>query len=447
MASLVAAVQRTAAWIDRWHWVGLILSAPFLLFPSPSRSLALLIIPALWFIGLTVGTAPVRRTPFNLVLLLMFLMILISEWATYELASSLPKIAGMVLGIGLFFALVRIGESFRAWWIACGMLLLSGIGIVGIGLVGTNFGNKLDLLSPIVSQLAPRLRGIPGVESGISPNEVAGTLVWLLPLFLTLTVSSIRLRWSIGAIVGLMCGTLLIFAVLVLTQSRGGYLGIAFTFLGLLLFVTPRRKRGVALILVLILMGIGLAVAMTQPSLLTALVANSNASNPTDPIAVIESANGRVEVWSRAIYGIQDFPFTGMGMNTFRKVITVLYPLFLVSPDYDIAHAHNEFLQAALDLGIPGMIAFTALYLVAFWVLAEIWRAASQSPNGMLLRALSLGFGGGLVAHMVYGMTDAVALGAKPGFIFWMMLGLIAALYNQVRTGRITEWQLGARHD
>ncbi|MBU4225932.1 MAG: O-antigen ligase family protein [Chloroflexi bacterium] len=84
-----------------------------------------------------------------------------------------------------------------------------------------------------------------------------------------------------------------------------------------------------------------------------------------------------MEVWSRAIYGIQDFPFTGMGVNAFRKVVPVLYPLFTVSPDVDIGHAHNEFLQAGLDLGIPGLIAFSALYIGVFWMLADIWKAAA----------------------------------------------------------------------
>jgi putative inorganic carbon (hco3(-)) transporter len=77
---------------------------------------------------------------------------------------------------------------------------------------------------------------------------------------------------------------------------------------------------------------------------------------------------------------IQDFPFTGMGMNVFRKVVPVLYPLFLIGPDIDIGHAHNEFLQAALDLGIPGLIAFLALYIGVFWMLADVWRATRHSP-------------------------------------------------------------------
>ena len=42
-----------------------------------------------------------------------------------------------------------------------------------------------------------------------------------------------------------------------------------------------------------------------------------------------------------------------------------------------------------------------------------------------------LGLGGGLLAHAIYGLTDAVALGAKPGILFWMLLGLVAGLYLQ----------------
>jgi len=138
----------------------------------------------------------------------------------------------------------------------------------------------------------------------------------------------------------------------------------------------------------------------------------------------------RIEIWSRALYGIQDFPFTGMGMNTFRTVVHVLYPLNRIGPDVEIGHAHNEFLQAALDLGIPGLIAFLDLYMISFACLASTSRQIGQTSetgeDRLLNQALVLGLGGGLVAHLLYGMTDAVALGAKPGVLFWMLLGLVS---------------------
>ena len=77
------------------------------------------------------------------------------------------------------------------------------------------------------------------------------------------------------------------------------------------------------------------------------------------------------------------------------------------------------------------MIAFGALYLVAAWMLRRIWLAAASDG---LTRALTLGLGGGLFAHFIFGLTDAVALGALPGVLFWMLLGLITGLFTLTRS-------------
>jgi putative inorganic carbon (HCO3(-)) transporter len=159
-------------------------------------------------------------------------------------------------------------------------------------------------------------------------------------------------------------------------------------------------------------------------------------AGPASSALSLETLEGRFEVWSRALYGIRDFPITGMGLNTFRHIVHILYPLFIVGPEVDLGHAHNEFLQAALDLGLPGLVAFVALYLGAFSLLWQIWHLPKSTAmkESISTQALALGLGGGLVAHVVYGLTDAVALGAKPGLIFWMLLGLITGLFLQTRT-------------
>ena len=153
----------------------------------------------------------------------------------------------------------------------------------------------------------------------------------------------------------------------------------------------------------------------------------------TNPVDNVSTLNGRLEIWSRALYGIQDFPFTGMGMNNFRVIVHLLYPLFTISPDVDIAHAHNHILQAALDLGLPGAIAYIALWLGAGWMVWRVVRktAEGRRSGGAEERVLAIGLGGMLAASFTYGLFDAVALGAKPGFIWWFALGLLAALYQQ----------------
>jgi hypothetical protein len=48
-------------------------------------------------------------------------------------------------------------------------------------------------------------------------------------------------------------------------------------------------------------------------------------------------------------------------------------------------------------------------------MVVAVWRVA---PRGWS-RFVATGVGAGLLAHFVYGMTDTVALGAKPGIFFW----------------------------
>jgi len=80
---------------------------------------------------------------------------------------------------------------------------------------------------------------------------------------------------------------------------------------------------------------------------------------------------------------------------------------------------------------MPGMVAFTALLAGAFGCL---WRLSQQARE----RAVS-GLAGavlaGLLAHQIFGLVDAIALGAKTGFVFWVLLGLTARLWADDRSG------------
>src|SRR5205085_2072334 len=79
----------------------------------------------------------------------------------------------------------------------------------------------------------------------------------------------------------------------------------------------------------------------------------------------------RAELWSRAMSMLQDFSFTGVGLGMYGKVANVLYPFFLIPPDAEMGHAHNHFLQVAVDLGIPGLVIYTTLlgYAIrSYWV-------------------------------------------------------------------------------
>jgi putative inorganic carbon (HCO3(-)) transporter len=437
---------RILRWFDQWHWVWIALAAPFLIFPTVARSFAMLIIPGVWMIGVLARREPLRRTPLNPALLLLAVMVLVSMYATYDFAQSFPKITGMVLAFGVFFATARKARRLGGWWGAAILFSALTVGMAGFALLTVKWSAKIPLIGSLVARLTPRLVGLQGAASGVSANELAGALVWGIPLLTMLVVALWRRRRVVSemlgarktmlALIALAGATWFTFAILVLTQSRGGYLGLFIAFAAVLFFVMPWRWRIVLTIgSVAILVA---AIVFLRSNTLAPTIEDSGALSVESAIDTLE---GRLEIWSRAIYGIEDFAFTGMGMNTFRRVVHVLYPLFLIGPDSDIAHAHNEFLQAGLDLGVPGLIAFVALYFGAAMMLGAVWtRARVLMPDTFFIRAVVLGLGAALLAHLVYGMTDAVTLGAKPGFMFWLLLGLIAGLYDQAQSGRLQKW-------
>jgi len=219
---------------------------------------------------------------------------------------------------------------------------------------------------------------------------------------------------------------------LVLTQSRSGWIGAGVGILTLpVLWLAARgRSRMLGIVggtLALLAAVGGLALMRLAPEsgpdagpLALSAMWDNSAGLAADAVGTI-SLTGRIEIWSRALYTIQDFPFTGCGLGTFRRVVWLLYPLFTVSPESDFAHAHNIFLQTATDLGLPGLIAYLALLGIA-GVMG--WRVAQRDAA---LRPLALGLVAGLTGLHTYGLTDALAPGSKPGLIVWAALGLLTA--------------------
>jgi putative inorganic carbon (HCO3(-)) transporter len=209
---------------------------------------------------------------------------------------------------------------------------------------------------------------------------------------------------------------------LIATESRGGILALA---VGMLVMpaVAFRRYRWLLLLT-------GAAVL----ALIIGVLAFHVPGTP-DPVGDTFGVQGRLEIWSRAILAIQDFPLTGLGMNGFRRVVHLLYPLFSVSPEIDLAHAHNHLLQAGLDLGIAGLVAYLSLWVLASFLLWKSWRLTRKSRKQQRypLRVLIVGLSGSLAAGWVFGIMDAIALGARPGVVWWLLLALVTAVHDQAR--------------
>jgi putative inorganic carbon (HCO3(-)) transporter len=138
---------------------------------------------------------------------------------------------------------------------------------------------------------------------------------------------------------------------------------------------------------------------------------------------------GRLEMWSRALYMLQDFPFTGIGMGAYQDVANALYPFFLLGPDANAPHAHNLFLQVGVDLGIPGLVAWLGLLLLVAFSAWRVYRLGRRQGIGWVA-----GIGAGLlcsqIALVIHGMFDAAVWGADSAILVWAIWGICMAAYN-----------------
>ncbi|MCP5150463.1 MAG: O-antigen ligase family protein [Ectothiorhodospiraceae bacterium] len=113
----------------------------------------------------------------------------------------------------------------------------------------------------------------------------------------------------------------------------------------------------------------------------------------------------RLEMFRRAIVGIADHPWFGIGlMNPFREL------------DLPV---HNVFLQAAHELGVPSLLVFVALNVYLLVRLTVIGNMLAASPDRALVWGLLLAAIGVLVHFMSIPIYLHVSV--------WVFLGMLAA--------------------
>jgi len=368
-------------------------------------------------------------TPIDLPLIGIWLLLPVTWWITIDRETTGWQILRLLNGISLFYAVIR--------WFSNGALLAKlyklilsceviGVVVVAMGLVSTKWPvGKSNLFDYIYQYL------LGFSSASVHPNVLAGTIILFLPIplvffFLPLVaplhkapavVPSLQLGWLVWQGVALF----VLLTGIVLTQSRGGMLGLVVAIFVLVFILTGNKGR-------LLLFGMSVSVvlaALLFPhdflTLLSGMVSDS----------AISTSAIRLEVWSRAYYMIQDFPFTGIGMGNFRTVLELMYPLFLTTEI--IPHAHNLFLQIATDLGLIGLICWLAIAIFIIFSLCTVIKRNARcfdQPYALLQYQFAVALLGSQIALLTHGLFDAVAWGGvRTAPFVWLLWGIAIALY------------------
>jgi putative inorganic carbon (HCO3(-)) transporter len=408
-------------WLADWQIVPVALLAPIFMlpdrFPDKVVALAALILVALWLIYRLGRGHFFTPTPVDVPLLLLLATLPIGVWVSSEPDLSVPSLLRYLYGVTLFYALVNSLTTRRkievgGYAVLAGTALLAGWSAVGTAWSGSKF-LPFDL-----AQRIPHLIGGFWYSAGFNPNLVGGSLAILVPI--TAAYAWAARGWPRRSILGLAFVTEA--GILILTQSRGAVVGFA---AALVVVAIGRDRRWAwALPVLALLVVLGVAIYGVQPSL--ELVMDSVGDS------AISGAEGRLELFSRGLYMLQDFSFTGVGLGMFPKVLPLLYPLFLVGPDTEVPHVHNIYLQAGIDHGLPGLIAFLALILL----LGVMGVQAIRHSRGQPWEPLAIGLSAGFAAFLIHGLMDAIWYSPRAHPVIWGCWGLLAAIWCWARSSR-----------
>ena len=391
--------------------IGVVVCIPPLLFPTQvplwaiPASLAGLVL--LLVAGHLLAGRPFVRTPVDVPILLLLLLLPVTILVTPDRALTLPHVYKVIGSVALFYGVVGALEE-RPWFGLSALTISAlGVGLAAIILFGTSWSTaKLPWLPFDLYQLFPRLIRPFWNPEGFNSNIAGGTLAMLLPVPAAYLFFGRRLLVRLGALLEVaIVGT-----ILLLTQSRGAMVALA---AGIAAVLVARNRRWLTVAVLLVVMGTFVGVD-------TPLTFVSDAATGS----AVHSAQARLELWSRGLMMLQDFPFTGIGFGMVVKVMPLLYPTFIIPNDRGIEHVHNLYLETGVDLGFPGLIATLSFLLGLFYL---SWHAA-QRAGGTGLEPLASGMLGAVVVFAVHGLTDNLTFYAKAHFIAWALFGVVVAV-------------------
>ncbi len=414
-------LDRITRWLSAGELVILLLAGPLFLLIRPSFAPLLLLLPLLWIARYHSRGYFVPRTPVDWPVLGLMAMALFSTWVTPDFSFSFRKVAGLVYGVAVFYAIAEWGERRRDIQSTAALVGGLGCGAAALALLGTEWVVKLPVLDRIISRLPAVIRGMPGAETGFNPNQVSGALIMFLPVQVVLlwgAVSESKARGGrhLWLAVGSGLALALTSSVILIAQSRAAWAALLVGLLGMCAIEFKRFRLFLALSFVVCVV----IVALLWPTGAgTWLAQQAWTVSPGET-----SWAARVELWTHGLWTIADLPLTGTGMNIFRRMAGSSFPLFHFEYGRDIGHSHQAYVQVALDLGLPGLVFYLALL---FGVIAAGWQCFRRCGDSFA-RHMALAGVTGVVIHAIWGFADAIALGAKQSFLWWSMLALVATI-------------------
>lgn len=325
---------------------------------------------------------------------------------------SLATLFCLIPPVAMFCATLRLSEKRLSWLAAA---LIAGT-LAGVLLGTLQVAGSAD--SPWY--LYPETNHGFAVGFFANANHMADLLVITLPFLAALaaTAKTRDMQRRSSVLVLLCAAALLILVGVALNRSLAGYGLVVPAICGSALVILPRTNRSRPWVA-------GLAVLAAFAA--TAGLASSSIGGSKLGEEASTSVQSRATILATTSRAAADFMPFGSGLGTFLKVYRLYERPETVTNEY-VIHAHNDYAEIALELGLPGIVLMLAF--LAWWVTAafDVWR---KDRGGPFARAATIASG----AILLHSLVDYPLRTAALATCFAMCLASMAS------AGRIRQRQ------
>jgi putative inorganic carbon (HCO3(-)) transporter len=417
---------RQSSWLMQWaeELAALFVSLVFGLAPFVSNTLVgvLLVACAGFWVLLTLSDdTKTGLTPIHLLVLLYWGIATVATALSPVKVAALTGWSKLTLYLLLFALSTRILRSprFRSWIVTLYLhvaLVVSAYGLRQWFFGATALATWVDPESTMSK--TTRVYSYLG-----NPNLLAG---YLLPAAILSLMAVFAWRgWLPKALALTMF--FVNTACLVLTFSRGGWIGLLvsiFAILVLLLYwwsvqlppfwrtwSLPMLLGSMSLLLVLAV----LFVEPVRDRVFSIFAGRGDSSN-----------NFRINVWIAVVEMIRDRPILGIGPG--NTAFNQIYPLYQ-QPRFTALSAYSILLEVAVETGFIGLTCFIWLLVVTFnQGILHLQRLRSRlSREGFWL----MGAIATLLGMLAHGTVDTVWYRPEVSTLWWLMVALIASYYKE----------------
>jgi O-antigen ligase len=318
---------------------------------------------------------------------------------------TLSSMLCLIPPLAMFCAIVPL-KAYRPAWLAAALLAgtVAGIMLGALQVAGTGAGSPWYLYRETNFGV--------GVGFFANANHMAILLVIALPFLAALGAAGRDGNVQrTSALLSILAGAALVLLVgIALNGSLAGYALAVPVLAASVLILLPRGnplRRWAALFGAVSIIA---AVAALSMSAIGSSKVGQDATNSVQSRAIILTTTKEA---------IADYMPFGSGLGSFLKVYRLYESPDAVTSEY-VVHAHNDYAELALELGLPGVLLL--LLFLAWWIAAvrDVWGRADHGP---FARAASVAS----AAVLVHSLVDFPLRTAAIAACFAMCLALLVA--------------------